>query len=216
MGWHQHGEGATEVVDRITREGGEAIAIQLDQGSPAQSTRTLSEIESSLGVVQILVVAGVTWPTPEESWGRLVSGLMDNLASPIACVERALPGMRRSGWGRVVTISTDLVDQPMPGTAAYAAAKGGLEAATRVWAVREAKHGVLSNVVRPGFTLTDEVMNMPGLGHPAVDAEAARTPTARICTPQDVAQAVAFLATDSNTHINGQTLSVGGGRELSR
>lgn len=116
----------------------------------------------------------------------------------------------------MVTISTDLVDQPMPATAAYTAAKGGLEAATRVWAVREARHGVLCNVVRPGFTLTDKVLRTPGLGQPAVDAEAARTPTARICTPQDVAQVVAFLATDTNTHINGQTVSVGGGRELSR
>jgi 3-oxoacyl-[acyl-carrier protein] reductase len=216
VGWHRHGESARQVVDRITGEGGEALAIQLDHGDPAQVARTLSAIESDLGVVQILVLAGVTWPTPEDSWDRLVSDLVDNLAGPIAYVEGALPGMRRHGWGRVVTISTDLVDQPMPGTPSYVAAKGGLEAATRVWAAREAPHGVLSNVVRPGFTLTDKVMNTPGLGQPVVDAEAARTPTLRSCTPEDVARAVAFLATESNTHINGQTLSVGGGRELSR
>lgn len=200
----------------MSSTGGEAIAVRLDQCDPEDPARTLAQVETELGAVQILVLAAVAWPRPDDSWGQLVSDLTSNLAGPIACVESALPGMRRTGWGRVVTISTDLVDQPMPSTAGYTASKGGLEAVTRLWAVREAHHGVLCNVVRPGFTLTDKVLNTPGLGQPAIDAEAARTPTARICTPQDVAQVVAFLATDTNTHINGQTVSVGGGRELSR
>jgi 3-oxoacyl-[acyl-carrier protein] reductase len=216
VGWHRRETAASELVDCIRSHGGEALAVQLDQADHLQSARALSQVETELGVVQIVVAAAVEWPTLETSWDRLVSDLVTNLAGPIACIEQVLPGMRRAGWGRVVTISTDLVDQPMPATVAYTAAKGGLEAATRVWALREARHGVLCNVVRPGFTLTDKVLDTPALGQSAIDAEAARTPTSRICTPTDVATAVEFLATDANTHINGQTLSIGGGRELSR
>lgn len=216
VAWHQHEGAAHDVVDQITGGGGQAMSVHLDQSDPGDPARALAQVEAEWGAVEVLVAAAVAWPTPEDSWECLVSDLVSNLAGPITCVESALPAMRRTGWGRVVTISTDLVDQPLPTSTSYTAAKGGLEAATRLWALREAEHGVLCNVVRPGFTLTDKVLITPGLGQSAVDAEAARTPTDRICTPQDVASVVTFLATDTNTHINGQTVSVGGGRELSR
>lgn len=123
--------------------------------------------------------------------------------------------MRSLRWGRIVVVSTDIVEQPMAGPLAYAAAKGALEtAAARVLAVREASHGILTNVVRPGFTLTDRALT-PAL-RPAAIEEAARTPTRRICTPEDVASAVTYLGSAANDHINGQVLSVAGGRELVR
>jgi NAD(P)-dependent dehydrogenase (short-subunit alcohol dehydrogenase family) len=90
----------------------------------------------------------------------------------------------------------------------------GLERVVRVLAVREARHGVLSNVVRPGYTLTDR--GLATFGREYVDQESAATPTGRICTPEDVANVVTFLASAANGHVNGQTVSVAGGRELTR
>ncbi len=131
-------------------------------------------------------------------------------------IDAVLPGMRDAGWGRLVLISSDVVDQPMPAAVAYPAAKGALETAAKVLAVREAQHGILTNVVRPGFTLTERVLNTPGFGQGVVDAEAAKTPTGRICTPEDVASAVAYLGSAANGHVNGEVLSVAGGRHLTR
>ncbi|MCK2213286.1 SDR family oxidoreductase [Actinomadura sp. ATCC 31491] len=124
--------------------------------------------------------------------------------------------MRAAGWGRVVLISSDVVGQPMPAAATYPAAKGALEAAALVLAVREARHGVLTNVVRPGFTRTERALTHPGFGQEAIDAEGARTPTGRICTPEDVASTVAYLASAANGHVNGEVVSVAGGRHLTR
>ncbi|HSK96703.1 MAG TPA: SDR family oxidoreductase, partial [Euzebyales bacterium] len=80
--------------------------------------------------------------------------------------------------------------------------------------VREARHGVLSNVVRPGFTLTER--GLAAFGQEVVDRESADTPTRRICMPDDVANVVTFLASAANGHVNGQVVSVAGGRELTR
>jgi len=89
--------------------------------------------------------------------------------------------MRAAGWGRVVAVSTDIVEQPMAGPLAYATAKGALETAARVLAVREARHGILTNIVRPGFTLTERALNAPFLGPEAVAAESEKTGRPRTC-----------------------------------
>ncbi|GAB2902992.1 SDR family oxidoreductase [Streptomyces mayteni] len=75
---------------------------------------------------------------------------------------------------------------------------------------------MLTNVVRPGFTRTPRALTADWLGQRAVDAEGAKTPTGRICTPEDVASAVAYLGSAANGHANGEILSVAGGRHLTR
>jgi NAD(P)-dependent dehydrogenase (short-subunit alcohol dehydrogenase family) len=70
--------------------------------------------------------------------------------------------------------------------------------------------------VRPGFTLTERALTWPGFGQEVVDAESAKTPTRGICTPEDVASAVAYLGSAANGHVNGEVVSVAGGRHLTR
>ena len=103
----------------------------------------------------------------------------------------------------------------MPVPVGYVAAKAGLEAAARVLAIREAPHGILTNTVRPGFTLTEPARTNPDLVE-AIHADSARTPTGHLCTPDDVASAVLYLGSSANSHVNGQVVSVAGGRELAR
>jgi 3-oxoacyl-[acyl-carrier protein] reductase len=212
---HSNVSAAEATANEIARKGGEAKPARLDQSSAKGVAAGVAEVEATLGPVDTVVAAAVAWPEPgPEDWDSITQGLVTNVVGSVVCVEQVLPGMRNRGWGRVVVISTDLVDRPLPIGTAYPAAKGALEAAARVWALREAPKGILTNVVRPGFTLTEKVLRTPCLGHEAVEAEAARTPTGRICTPADVANVVAFLATDRNSHVNGETMSVGGGRAL--
>ncbi|MGY1608767.1 SDR family NAD(P)-dependent oxidoreductase [Geodermatophilus sp. SYSU D00700] len=216
LGWHTNQAAAETVATRIASDGGRAVAVRVDMADPASAGATVAEVTDTLGPVAALVANAVHWPLEGDEVSALSAGLERNVLGTMALIDAVLPGMRQVGWGRLVLISSDIVAQPMPGLTAYPASKAALEAAARALAVREAAAGILTNVVRPGFTLTDKALSSPRLGQRAVDAESARTPTGRICTPDDVASAVAYLSSAANGHINGQTLSVAGGRELTR
>jgi 3-oxoacyl-[acyl-carrier protein] reductase len=208
-GWHSNEAGARQIKD--------ALLVRVEHRDPTSAAETIAAVRAELGPVEVLVANAVSWPQrAPDTWDTLVDGLTANVVGTLALIEAALPQMREAGWGRVVLISSDVVEQPMPAGTVYPAAKGALETAARVLAAREARHGILTNVVRPGFTLTERALTTPGFGRAVVDAEAARTPTGRICTPEDVASAVAYLASAANGHVNGEVLSVAGGRHLTR
>jgi NAD(P)-dependent dehydrogenase (short-subunit alcohol dehydrogenase family) len=192
--------------------------VRVDLRDHHSPEAAVTEVAEALGPVSVLVANAVAWPerAPADTWETLLDGLTANVVGTMALVEAVLPGMRARGWGRIVLISSDVVEQPLPAAVAYPAAKGALETAARVLAAREALHGILTNVVRPGFTLTDRALTTPGFGRAVVDAEGAKTPTGRICTPAEVAAAVAFLGSAANGHINGEVVSLAGGRHLTR
>ncbi|MEU0567387.1 SDR family NAD(P)-dependent oxidoreductase [Nonomuraea sp. NPDC005983] len=214
-GWHSDEGRARAVIDAITQTGGKGTTVRIDQRDRDSAKAAARQVERELGDIAVLVANAVAWPTwTPETWDTLTDGFTANVTGTLAMIDAVLPGMRAAGWGRLVVISSDVVDQPMPAGVAYPAAKGALETAVKVLATREAEHGVLTNVVRPGFTLTDRALTT--FGQEAVDAEGAKTPTGRICTPEDVASAVAYLGSAANGHANGEVLSVAGGRHLTR
>ncbi len=217
VSWRTNHDGVMDTVEAITRDGGRACAVHLDHSDLPTVHSVIDEITERLGPVSVLVANAVQWPSfDDDEISGLTTALAVNTVGPLALIDAALPGMRAAGWGRIVAVSTDIVEQPMAGPLAYATAKGALETAARVLAVREARHGILTNVVRPGFTLTDKALNAPFLGPEAIAAESRKTPTGRICTPDDIASAITYLASAANGHVNGQTLSLAGGRELVR
>jgi 3-oxoacyl-[acyl-carrier protein] reductase len=217
VGWHRREEPARALADSITQAGGKGTTVQIDQRDQESIQAAVRQVGRELGAITVLVANAVSWPVrAPETWETLTDGFTANTIGTLAVIDAVLPGMRAAGWGRLVLISSDVVDQPMPATVAYPAAKGALETAANVLAAREAQHGILTNVVRPGFTLTERALAYPGFGQDVVDAEAAKTPTRRICTPQDVASAVAYLGSAANGHANGEVLSVAGGRHLTR
>ena len=197
------------------RDLGTALAVRLDQRDPDSAAAAVRQVERELGPVAVLVANAVSWPSwAPETWDTLTDTLVANAVGPTAVAEAVLPGMRAAGWGRLVMVSSDVVEQPIPTAVAYPAAKSALETAARVLATREARHGVLTNVVRPGFTLTERALAT--FGQEAVDSEAAKTPTGRICTPEDVAATTVYLGSAANGHVNGEIVSVAGGRHLTR
>jgi len=217
VAWHSRNDRASEVVDAIVRSGGRALAVQLEQRDQSSAQAAVDEVRLKLGGVSVLVANAVDWPTRGlEDIEGLAASLTANTVGSAALIDAALPDMRAAGWGRIIIVSTDIVEQPMAGPLGYATAKGALETAARVLAVREASHGILTNVVRPGFTFTERALASPFIGPSVIEREAARTPTGRICTPADVASAVIYLGSGANGHVNGQVLSVAGGRELVR
>lgn len=216
-GWHRREAPARTLADSITQAGGKAMTVQINQRDQESIRAAVHQVGRELGAITVLVANAVSWPAvAPETWATMTDSFTANIIGTLAVIDTVLPGMRTAGWGRLVLISSDVVDQPMPATVAYPAAKGALETAANVLAAREAQHGILTNVVRPGFTLTERALTYPGFGQQVVDTEAAKTPTRRICTPQDVASAVAYLGSAANGHANGEVLSVAGGRHLTR
>lgn len=215
--YHHNEEPAGAVVSTVDAKGGTARAFPFDLATEDSARQLLGTVTDALGAPGVVVANAVRWPAfDDEEIAGLRSSLQDNAVGSAAVIDAALPAMRDAGWGRVVVVSTDIVEQPLPGPLAYASAKGALEAAARVLAVREASNGILTNTVRPGFTLTDRARNDPRFGDKVIDQESRKTPTGRICTPEDVAAAVVYLGSQANGHVNGQVLSVAGGRELVR
>ncbi|MFV2108798.1 SDR family NAD(P)-dependent oxidoreductase [Micromonospora sp. LOL_015] len=185
VSWHTNRAAAAEVVNAIAQAGGDACPVHLDHGDLAAAQGVVEQVTTRLGPISVLVANAVQWPAFDaDEIGGLTTSLAVNTVGPVALIDAALPAMRAAGWGRIVAVSTDIVEQPMAGPLAYATAKGALETAARVLAVREARHGILTNIVRPGFTLTDKALNAPFLGPKAVAAESEKTSTGRICTPE--------------------------------
>ena len=137
--------------------------------------------------------------------------LRSNLEGITLTIQCALPLMRNSGWGRIVSISSDATDG-WPGLGPYATAKAGLHGLSRTLAVELGPANILSNVVVPGFVFTERNERQV----PAEYREQIRqhTPTRQLVTPEDVATLIVFLGSSANRQITGETLRVTGGRSI--
>jgi 2-hydroxycyclohexanecarboxyl-CoA dehydrogenase len=183
-----------------------------DGGSVADGVR---RAEEALGPVEI-VVNNAGWDelrpfleTDEDFWDRVIE---INLKGCLRVTRRVLPGMLERGFGRVVSIGSDAGRVGSSQEAVYSGAKGGVIAFMKTVAREVARSGVTANTVCPGPTRTPllETMTESG-GERLVDSLTRAVPMRRLGEPEDVAAAVAFLASERAGFITGQTLSVSGG-----
>jgi acetoacetyl-CoA reductase len=147
--------------------------------------------------------------TPEQ-WQRDIDV---NLTGTFRTVQACLGGMRERGFGRIVVISSVAALGGLPGQVAYAASKAGQLGMVRTLAGENAAHGITVNAILPGLVATEQVLAMPA----DVRERATRSlPSGRLVEPQEIAAAVAFLASDDAAQVNGQTIAVDGGASLSQ
>ncbi|MFF2380586.1 SDR family NAD(P)-dependent oxidoreductase [Streptomyces sp. NPDC058108] len=197
-----------EVVTEITAAGGTARFVQADLGDARDAQRLAEEA----GDVDVLVNnAGVYkfHSTPEMTTDLFDLQMNLNTKAPYLLVRELAPRMAARGHGSIVNISTVAATLATTGTGIYAASKAALEQLTRVWATEYARQGVRVNTVAPGPIRT------PGMaGHEDMLKAIADGMTAmgRVGEPEEVAEAVTFLASDRAAYITGALLEVGGGR----
>ncbi|HFC97737.1 MAG TPA: 3-oxoacyl-[acyl-carrier-protein] reductase [Thermosulfurimonas dismutans] len=202
---------AREVVQEIERMGGKAIPVRFDVADPEAVARGVKEVEEALGAIDILVNnAGITRDgllvrLKDEDWERVLSV---NLRGAFLVTRAVLPGMMKRRYGRIINISSVVAFSGNPGQTNYAASKAGLVGFSRSLALEVARRGITVNVVAPGFIETDMTAALP---EKAREALLSRVPMGRAGTPQEVAHAVVFLASDRASYITGTVLHVNGG-----
>jgi 2-hydroxycyclohexanecarboxyl-CoA dehydrogenase len=204
-----------ETAAAVEAAGSRAAAVELDVTDGASVAQGVRRAEEALGPVEI-VVNNAGWDelrpfleTDEDFWDRVIE---INLKGCLRVTRTVVPGMVERGWGRVINIGSDAGRVGSSLEAVYSGAKGGVIAFTKTLAREVARSGVTANAVCPGPTRTPmlEAMAEAG-GEKLVQSLTRAVPMRRLGEPEDVAAAVAFLASEQAAFITGQTLSVSGG-----
>lgn len=205
----------TEVRESIVRAGGQAISVAADVTRSADVERLREETERALGPIDILVLnagGNPTMPGPleetsEEGWR---ASLDLNLTAPFLILKSVLPGMKARRRGNIITISTAAARRAHPRSPIpYAAAKAGLQMLTQHLATQVGPFGIRVNCIAPETIVTERTGSL-------IPEEQKRSliemhPLRRLGTPDDVARAALFLASDDSAWITGQIIDVAGG-----
>jgi 2-hydroxycyclohexanecarboxyl-CoA dehydrogenase len=189
--------------------------VPMDVTDPASVNAAVERIEADYGPVEVLV-NNAGWDelrlfldTDEEFWDRVIE---INYKGCLRTTKRVLPGMVEAGWGRVVNIGSDAGRVGSSMESVYAGTKGAVIAFTKTIAREVARSGVTANAVCPGPTRTPMLEGMAEAGEgKLIESLTRAVPMKRLGEPEDVAAAVAFLASERAGFITGQTLSVSGG-----
>lgn len=198
--------GAAETVAAIEAAGGRAVALHADV-SNGTGQELIARCEAELGPVLALVnnagvrADGLALQMDDDAWDSVID---TNLTAAFRMTRGALRGMIRARYGRVINVASVVGPRANAGQANYAAAKAGLIGMTKTIAAEVARRGVTVNAVAPGFIETDMTKDLP-------EAVLNAVPARRPGTPDEVAAAVRFLASDAAGYVTGTTLFVDGG-----
>jgi 2-hydroxycyclohexanecarboxyl-CoA dehydrogenase len=206
-----NGDGAAHAAERI---GGAAMGVRVDVTDTASIAVGVAAVVERLGVIDVLVNnAGWDKVEPfvksqEATWDTVIA---INLKGPIACTRAVLDSMIERRSGKIVSISSDAGRVGSAGEAVYAGAKAGIIGFSKTLARELARYGINVNVVCPGPTNTPLFHEMAGGNEKLASSLKQAIPLGRLGEPEDLAGAVAFLASDDASFVTGQTLSVSGG-----
>jgi 2-hydroxycyclohexanecarboxyl-CoA dehydrogenase len=213
-------EGAEVWVGDIDVDGAERVAAEIAGHAISLDVTDIDAARAAVaaaGRLDVLVNnAGTdefgffTYTTPEQ-WQRVI-GI--NLMGVLNCTHAALPAMQEARYGRIVSISSEAGRVGSKGSAAYSAAKGGVIAFTKAIARENGRYGITANAIAPGPIETPLLMGAKEfgeIGEKVIETMRAATQLGRLGQPDEVAAAVAFLASDDASYVSGETLGVSGG-----
>lgn len=199
------------VAEEIRRAGGTAAFFQVDVASRAQVEGAVKAVVEKFGRIDILINnAGITRDAQllkmtEEEWDQVISV---NLKGVFNVTQVVAPIMVAQGYGRIVNAASIVALYGNFGQTNYVASKAGVIGMTKVWARELGRKGITVNAVAPGFIETEMVKKIPEKVREMV---LSRIPLGRLGSPQDVAYAYLFLASDEAAYVNGAVLCVDGG-----
>jgi NAD(P)-dependent dehydrogenase (short-subunit alcohol dehydrogenase family) len=208
---------AKAVAEGIRQVGGEAVVVRADVSKKAEAERLIGETVKAFGQVDILVSnAGIIIDRPfvdstDEDWTRAIE---NNLHGFFNIVRAVLPHMIGRKYGRIIATGSCITEVADFGGNCYSvctASKGGITAMLRPIAAEVARHGVTVNAVSPGYIATEMLGEIDPAG---LEAALRLVPMRRYGKPEEIAAAMAFLASDEAAYITGQVLRVNGGMSM--
>jgi len=215
--YHANSQGAEDTAQKVCEAGGQALVLHYDLADPDSIRSSIETLAREWGSIHVLVnnaapmeianpIGQLFENVPIQTWEAMLRRTLEGVTLSIQC---ALPLLRKNGWGRIVTVSSDAVDG-WPGLGPYATAKAGLHGLSRTLAVELGPAGILSNVVMPGAVMTERTkQNIT----PEQKEQIKQTmPTRQLITPEDVAALIVFLGSPVNRQITGEILRITGGR----
>ena len=204
-------EKLNEVVNEITAAGGKAASFVIDVAEEEQIKSGCKAAITQFGKIDILVNnAGITrdqlvMRMKRADWDAV---LKTNLTSAYLCIQQVIGSMLKQRWGRIINVTSVFGQMGQAGQANYASSKAGLIGLTMAMAREVGSRNITSNAVAPGFI---ETAMTSVLGDNFKQDAMKMIPLGRIGTPEDVAGAVAFLASDEASYVTGQVLNINGG-----
>jgi 3-oxoacyl-[acyl-carrier protein] reductase len=202
---------AEKTVADIEALGRKSFAVQADSADPDSAKELISTALAQLGHIDILVNnAGITrddliMRMKPEDWNDVIA---TNLSGTFWAIKATTRPMMKARRGRIINITSVSGQAGQMGQANYSSAKAGIIGLTKATARELASRGITCNAVAPGFVLTELTQD---LDEKLLDAIKAQTPLGRFASPEEIADAVAFLASDEAAYITGQVLAVDGG-----
>jgi 3-oxoacyl-[acyl-carrier protein] reductase len=199
------------LADEVVAARGKAVVFPLDVGDEEQIKSTFKAVITQLGKIDILVNnAGITrdqllMRMKRADWDAVLN---TNLTSAYLCTQQAIGSMLKQRWGRIINITSIFGQMGQAGQANYAASKAGLIGLTMAIAREVGSRNITCNAVAPGFI---ETAMTSGLTDDFKQNAVQLIPLGRVGTPGDVANAVAFLASEEASYITGHVLNVNGG-----
>jgi len=210
-------EGAKHVADEIRKQGGEALALQTDIRNPEEVAKTIEAVIAAWKRVTILVNnAGIERATPlltpdiSQAWKEVAE---TNFHGTFHMTEGVVKTMVQYGWkGTIITMTSVQSEIPVSKGACYPATKAALKAATKSWALELAPYGIRVNAIAPGAIRNTGLNHDVNTENDVQKAKEWNIPLERCGTPEDIADAAVFLAT--NSYMTGQEIVVDGGLSL--
>lgn len=203
---------AQEVADEVRTLGGDAIAVTLDVADATQLPAALSQVEDQLGPIDILVnSAGIILVEPlleftAEAWTKVMEV---NVTGTFRVSQSVARGMVARGYGRIINIASISGMRAGVGRTAYGTSKAAILGLTRQFALELGAQGVTTNAVAPGVIETP--MTQKAYTEETWSRVLEMVPTRRRGTPEDIAEAIAYLASPAASYVNGEVLTVDGG-----
>jgi 3-oxoacyl-[acyl-carrier protein] reductase len=216
------GEGATVAVSSRSQERIDAAAAEIGARAYVHDSADLDaagplfdQVEADLGPLEVLITNTGGPPPGDDPAGfsreQWEAAYRDLVLAPTALIERALPGMRDRGFGRIVNVSSSAVREPIPVLMLSNVHRSGMLAGFKTLARAVAGDGVTLNTLLPGRIDTDRVVQSHGSRDAAAEAARQEVPAGRLGTPDEMGAAAAFLCSEQAAYITGVALLVDGG-----